>query len=268
VRPPPTRHAPHRDHLRRRPPISASPPACRDLTQGHWAPRRSAEPTRTVREQFLVEITGEATTSDGADQGRHRVTDLSELNRLFTAWVETVYHRREHSETGAPPLQRWHAGGPFPLPTPAALAEAFLWEAHRTVSKTALVSLQGNTYQVDPLLVGHRVELVFDPFDLTTLQVRVRGVPAGTAIPHRIGRHSHVKARPETPPEQPAATGIDYARLVADAHHTALAEGVNYAALSTSDAAGQLDLLTDLDLTASDVTATVSASETHGGVAS
>ncbi len=70
---------------------------------------------RTVREQFLVEITGEATTSDGADQGRHRVADLSELNRLFTAWVETVYHRRVHSETGHPPLQRWHGGGPFPL---------------------------------------------------------------------------------------------------------------------------------------------------------
>ena len=110
---------------------------------------------------------------------------------------------------------------------------------------------------------------MFDPFDLTTLQVRVRGVPAGTAIPHRIGRHSHVKARPETPPEPPAATGIDYARLVADAHHTALAEGVNYAALAApATLPGQLDLLTDLDLTASDVTATVSASETHGGVAS
>ena len=94
-------------------------------------------------------------------------------------------HRRVHSETGHPPLQRWHGGGPFPLPTPAALAEAFLWEAHRTVSKTALVSLQGNTYQVDPLLVGHRVELVFDPFDLTTVTVRLHGVGAGTAIQHR-----------------------------------------------------------------------------------
>ena len=203
---------------------------------------------RTVREQFLVEITG----TDG-DPGRHRVADLGELNRLFTAWVETVYHRRVHSETDQPPLQRWHAGGPFPLPTPAALAEAFLWEAQRTVTKTALVSLQGNTYQVDPLLVGHRVELVFDPFDLTTVAVRVRGIPAGTAIPHRIGRHSHVKARPETPPQPPAATGIDYARLIDDAHHAQLAEGVNYAALAdtTRDAAGelpgQLDLLTDLD---------------------
>ncbi|MBF6558330.1 MAG: DDE-type integrase/transposase/recombinase [Acidimicrobiales bacterium] len=208
---------------------------------------------RTVREQFLVEITGEPAgdpTSDAAVAGRHLVTDLDELNRLFTAWVETVYHRRVHSETGAPPLARWHAGGPFPLPTPAALAEAFLWEAQRTVTKTALVSLQGNTYQVDPLLAGIRVELVFDPFDLTTVAVRVRGVPAGTAIPHRIGRHAHIKARPETPPEQPAATGIDYARLIAQAHHAELAEGVNYAALSNpagnpaSELPGQLDLLT------------------------
>lgn len=115
---------------------------------------------RTVREQFLVEITGESSGDPSSDEsgsrGRHLVTDLSELNRLFTGWVETIYHRRIHSETGHPPLARWHAGGPFPLPTPAALAEAFLWEAHRTVTKTALVSLQGNTYQVDPLLAGHR----------------------------------------------------------------------------------------------------------------
>src|SRR4051794_8939188 len=228
---------------------------------------------RTVREQFLVEITGEPTTGDGADQGRHQVADLDELNRLFTAWVETVYHRRVHSETGHPPLQRWHGGGPFPLPTPAALAEAFLWEAHRTVSKTALVSLQGNTYQVDPLLVGHRVELVFDPFDLTTVTVRLHGVGAGTAIPHRIGRHAHVKARPETPPKPPTPTGIDYARLIDDAHHTQLAQGVNYAALACSSDTpspdhdqlpGQLDLLTDLDVTDLDVT----ASEAHGEVAS
>jgi putative transposase len=217
---------------------------------------------RTVREQFLVEITG----TDG-EPGRHLVTDLGELNALFTAWVETVYHRRIHSETDQPPLARWTAGGPFALPTPAALAEAFLWEAHRTVTKTALVSLQNNTYQVDPVLVGRRVELVFDPFDLTTIEVRLRGVPAGTAIPHRIGRHSHIKARPETPPQTPAPTGIDYARLIADAHQTALGEGVNYAALADTAAPaaatitstapdgphdqlpGQLDLLSATEIT-------------------
>jgi putative transposase len=209
---------------------------------------------RTVREQFLVELTSpdsrspdsRSPDSGGGGAGRRQVGDLLELNRLFTAWVETVYHRRVHSETGQPPLTRWQAGGPFGLPAPAALAEAFLWEERRTVTKTATVSLHGNTYQVDGLLVGRRVELVFDPFDLTTVQVRVAGVPAGTAVPHRIGRHAHPKARPETPPAPPASTGIDYTRLIDTAHQAELAQGVNYAALagSTDQLPGQLDLLT------------------------
>jgi putative transposase len=199
---------------------------------------------RTVREQFLVEITGnnpgqgpgqspEEGACDGAP-GRHRVADLIELNRLFTAWVETVYHRRVHSETGQAPITRWQVGGPFPLPTPAALAEAFLWEEHRRATKTATVSLHGNTYQVDPALAGRRVELVFDPFDLTVVEVRLGGVPAGAAIPHHIGRHAHPKARPEIPAAPPVATGIDYARLLDQAHQAELAARLNYSAL-TSD---------------------------------
>ena len=43
----------------------------------------------TVREQFLVEITG-----DPGEAGRRHVTSIAELNRLFTAWAGTVYHRR------------------------------------------------------------------------------------------------------------------------------------------------------------------------------
>lgn len=202
---------------------------------------------RVVREQFLVEITG-----DPDIVGRHYVADLAELNRLFTAWVETGYHRTVHSETGQPPLQRWQAGGPFLLPTPAALTEAFLWEERRTVTKTATVSLHGNTYQVDPTLVGRRVELVFDPFDLTRIEIRAAGAPRGLAIPHRIGRHAHPKARPETPsPAPPRPTGIDYARLIDTAHQAELARGVNYAALANSgdqpghgETPGQLELHT------------------------
>jgi putative transposase len=181
---------------------------------------------RTVREQFLIEISGEAESP-----GRRHVTDLGELNRLFAAWVETVYHQTAHSETGQPPLDRWTAGGPFPLPAPARLAEAFLWEEHRTVTKTALVSLHGNTYQVDPGLVGRRVELVFDPFDLTTIEVRLGGAPKGLAIPHRIGRHTHPKARPETGEPAPTPTGIDYLGLIDAAHHQRLATQINYSAI-------------------------------------
>jgi putative transposase len=185
----------------------------------------------TVRAQFLVEITG-------TDQpGRHHVADLGELNRLFTAWLETVYHRTPHSETGQPPIWRWQAGGPFPLPTPAALREAFLWSEQRQVKKTATVSLHGNVYQVETDLVGRRVELVFDPFDLSSIEVRLHGKPMGLAIPHRIGRHTHPKARPETPPAAPAPpSGIAYLPLIDAAHQAELAATVNYAALQDSPA--------------------------------
>ena len=109
---------------------------------------------RTVRGQFLAELTEDRAA---------RLADLAELNRLFTAWTETVYHVREHSETGQPPLARWEAGGPFPRPAEPVLADAFRWSEWRTVTKTAQVSLHGNRYQVDPGLAGKRVELVFDP---------------------------------------------------------------------------------------------------------
>jgi len=189
---------------------------------------------RTVRGQFLTELT---------EQRAAQLSGLAELNRLFTAWTETVYHVREHSETGCPPLARWEAGGPFPVPPPPALAEAFRWSERRKVTKTALVSLHGNSYQVDPALAGRSVELIFDPFDLTVLQVRCGGKDAGTALPHHITRHAHPKARPEEPgsgDEAPRATGIDYLALLDAQHDRQIAGRVNYAALDDSgDTAGQ-----------------------------
>ena len=174
---------------------------------------------RTVREQFLVEI--------GDDTG-----DLGELNRLFTAWVETVYHRRAHSETGQPPLQRWLAGAPFPAPSPAQLAEAFLWSEHRQVRKDATVKLFGGIYETDPALAGRTVECVFDPFDLARIEVRWHGKPYGLATPRHIRRHAHPKARPEHPSaDPPAATGVDYLGILAAEHDASQRRRINYGAL-------------------------------------
>ncbi len=181
---------------------------------------------KTVREQFLVELsTPEALARLDGPEGLRR------LNELFAAWVETIYHRRVHSETGQTPLARFAAAGPPALPSPALLREAFMWSEHRTVGKTATVSLHGNSYQVDAALVGRRVELVFDPFDLTDIAVRFQGRDVGAAVPHRIGRHVHPAATPEHPETDQArpATGIDYLSLVHDQHTNAIARRVNYA---------------------------------------
>jgi len=166
---------------------------------------------RTVRDQFLVEVEARG------------VADLLEMNRLFAAWVETVYHRRVHSETAATPLERFVAGGPFVIPTPAQLHEAFLWSEQRSVTKTATVALHGNVFEVDAALVGRRVECVFDPFDLASIEVRYSGRSMGAGVARVIGRHTHPMARPEAVPPPPT-TGIDYLALLAERHAAELAE--------------------------------------------
>jgi len=176
-----------------------------------------------VREQFCVEIT-DTTAEELAATGVDHRTALLELNRLFTAWVETEYHRRTHTETGQSPWERWEAGWnrlgrTAAMPTADDLTEAFLWSEYRTVTKTATVSLHGNTFEVDAALIGRRVELVFSPFDLETIDVRYREASYGRAVAHIITRHTHPKARPEPPEASPPATGIDYLALTAATHH-------------------------------------------------
>jgi putative transposase len=180
---------------------------------------------RTVRDQFLVEITDSLAGTGTA------VSSLAELNSLFDAWVEQVYNQRVHTETDQAPLQRFLAAGP-PVPTPAdLLTEAFRWGEWRTVTSTAQVNLHGNLYDVDPSLAGTRVELVFNPFDLADIDVRAHSRSYGKAIPSRIRRHVHPKAQADTPPP-PVPTGIDYLRLIEDRHTRSLGAQLHYADLA------------------------------------
>lgn len=181
----------------------------------------------TVRGQFLVEIAGQGT---GAGTALGSVTDLEEL---FGAWVHQVYHQAVHGETGQAPAGRFTAA-PSRLRqvAPRLIGEAFLWQDFRTVTKTAVISLHGNRYQVDPALAGRKVEVLYNPADLTTgIRVRWRGTDMGAAVPHVIGRHSHPGLAPAAP--APAApTGIDYLRMVAEAHQQQQAGSINFAALA------------------------------------
>lgn len=180
---------------------------------------------RTVREHFLVEC---------AQRG---ITDLNELNRLFTAWYQRVYHLRVHSETGETPLERYTKVAPrrADAAEPELLREAFLWREQRVVTKTATVSLHGNSYEVDSALVGRRVELLFDPFSLERIEVRYDGRPFGLALPHTIGRHVHPSARPEPSAPAPPRSGIDYLALVEREHEAALRRQIAYRDLPDSD---------------------------------
>lgn len=191
----------------------------------------------TVTSQFLSEITvldapvQTTVPGTGEDPAGTGIVSLEELNALFTSWVQMVYHRAVHSTTGMTPLARWDAGWENRRPDrrdPDVIAEAFRWSVTRKVTKTATVSLQGNTYQVDPGLAGTRVELVYDPFDLTgpVAVTAAGGVPAGEAVLLEIRRHVHPKAvnaaKDADAGAKNASSGIDYLRLVETGHKTAM----------------------------------------------
>ena len=154
-----------------------------------------------------------------------------------------VYHQAVHSTTGQSPLARWDAGWVGRKPVRKSreeIAEAFRWSAIRTVTKSATVSLQSNTYQVDQLLVGKRVELVYDPFDLAGLITVTagNGVAAGIAVLTEIRRHVHKKAASAADDSdtgaKTAASGIDYLRMVESRHKGTMAgEPISFDKAST-----------------------------------
>jgi hypothetical protein len=110
------------------------------------------------------------------------------------------------------------------------LVEAFRWSESRRVTSTAQVNLHGNLYDVDPSLVGKRVELVFDPTNLDDIDVRVHSTSYGKAVPSRLRRHVHPKAAVGPVPE-PVRTGIDYLRLIQARHTNSLQARLHYAHL-------------------------------------
>ena len=173
---------------------------------------------RVIRERFLLEAEAAG------------IESLEALNDRFTAWTEQVLNTRVHAETGQTPIARFVAGGPPRAADPVLLAEAFRWSVVRVVAKTATVWLAGNRYQVDPSLCGHRVELRYDPEDLTQLTVFVEGAAAGIATPLVIGRHTHPQV-PQAARPAPQPTGIDYLGLVQTAHAEATIGQIAYRAL-------------------------------------
>jgi putative transposase len=142
------------------------------------------------------------------------ITSLADLNESFWAWLELVYHCHEHSETGQTPLERYQAGlQQVRTADPEILRKAFLWREFRQVRKNATLDLQGNTYQVDPSLSGRRLELRFDPFDLSHIELFLDANPIGKASVLIQNKQRHISVEHlATQPPAPARpkSSLDY----------------------------------------------------------
>jgi len=150
------------------------------------------------------------------------ITTLEELNESLWAWLECVYHNHVHSETGQTPLDRYQAGMEHVRQAdPELLRKAFLWREKRKVRQDATFSLQGNSYQVEAYLCGRTLDLLFDPFDLSRIELFLDKVPLGkaTVITQNRQRHVSVERLATDPPAPPKPkSSLDYLAALRSEH--------------------------------------------------
>jgi transposase InsO family protein len=144
------------------------------------------------------------------------VTTLRQLNESLLAWIEVVYHTKCHSETGQAPLERFRQDdAPTTRPVdPEVLRQAFLHRATRKVTKTATFSFHNNRYRVPDYLRGQTVELRFDPFDLTQIEVWFNDAFLQLAEPDQIVTIIHPDVTPDPVPSSAPHSGLDYLALL------------------------------------------------------
>jgi transposase InsO family protein len=144
------------------------------------------------------------------------VTTLRQLNESLLAWIEVVYHTKCHAETGQSPLERVRQDeAPSTRPAdPEELRQAFLHRITRKVTTTATVSFKNNRYRVPDYLRRQKIELRYDPFDLTQIEVWLNSAFLQLAEPDRIVTTVHPDVTPDPVPSSEPDSGLDYLALL------------------------------------------------------
>jgi transposase InsO family protein len=126
---------------------------------------------RSVREQFLASLDPQALLS------------LEQLNERLWHWLDTVYHRREHSALRTTPLLRWQRDieQVRQLPPATDMRRLFFHRVDRLVRRDSTFLLRNHFFEAPPQLAGKRIEVRFDPLDLAHVEIYCDGKPEGAA---------------------------------------------------------------------------------------
>jgi putative transposase len=126
---------------------------------------------RSVREQFLDSLDPQALLS------------IEQLNERLWHWLDTVYHRREHSALQTTPLLRWQRDieQVRQLPPATDMRRLFFHRVDRLVRRDSTFLLRNHFFEAPPQLAGKRIEVRFDPLDLAHVEIYCDGKPEGTA---------------------------------------------------------------------------------------
>jgi putative transposase len=125
----------------------------------------------SVRQQFLANLDLKVLFS------------LEQLNERLWHWIDSVYHRTEHSALGTTPLLRWQRDIERirQLPPGTDLRRLFFHRVHRLVRRDSTFLLKHRFFEAPPHLTGKQIEVRFDPLDLTQLEIYSEGQAQGMA---------------------------------------------------------------------------------------
>jgi putative transposase len=163
---------------------------------------------RTVREQFLANLDSKQTLT------------LDQLNDRLWAWVENSYHCSEHSALGTTPLLRWQrdVDQVRQLPPASDLRRLFFHRLDRLVRRDSTFLLQRCAYEAPPHLAGKTIEVRFDPFDRSQVEIWFQGkLEAAARLVDPVINGQLPSAKPAVSP-QPEPTGINFVELLQDKH--------------------------------------------------
>ena len=161
------------------------------------------------------------------------ILTLDRLNRAFAAWLEVSYHQQPNSETGQPPLDRYHQGNRFTRHVNLQeVLKYFMRKVRRTVHEEfSDVQVDGFFFEVDARLRGDRVEVRYDPFSPleTVFLYSAEGEYLGMG--RRYERDTARQQPSQSPPSKPKHNYLD---LLIQKHEQALRDrhaGIDYQAV-------------------------------------
>ena len=177
---------------------------------------------------------------------REELITLHELNRLWEAYRELRYCQEIHSEIKMTPNEAVAEVTPRFL-DPEVVRELFLVRADRTVNrKHACVAVETIPFQCDSSLRGQRVQVRFDPNDMSSVLIFRDGKRLQKAFPQKVNE----KPEPHPEPVKPPPQSVDYLGLLRQDYDRQILEHARPLAYTTLEADPAFDVDQFIDVIA------------------
>lgn len=155
-----------------------------------------------------------------AEAALEKPRTLKQLNDLFDSWLEACYQHKPHSGLeNKSPYQTYQSDSkPLRLMDSDRIRDAFLHCEERKVDKAGCISFMGRKYEVGLLFLGRKVNILYDPQDISVLTIECEGHAPWQATELVIGERAG--KRPKMP-EHLTKLPADSSRLLKGAQKKA-----------------------------------------------